>query len=369
VASVSHAPSPKPRVVEIDPTTDERWDRYVVAHEDGLVYHHSGWLRALRREYGQQPVGLAIAGDSGELRGVLPLMATRGLPLLRTGGNTGRRLASLPRTPVAGPLADDPEGLAALVAAAVDRTPSNAQLQLKLLEPRLDGLPRVVGHPWRLTYVLELPDRPENVRFGNSRNHATVKRAVNKAHRAGVRVRAAETVAELRAWYVLYLDTMRHHVVPPRPLRLFMAAWQEMRPQGTMRLLLAERHGELLAGCVMLQLGSTVFYGFNGVRRDALEHRPNDAIHWEAIHAACADGFRRYDFGEVVERHVGLTRFKAKWGTDPRRLHRYYFPAPEEPPETGDAEQGTLSRAATRAWGRLPLRVTATAGDVIYRFL
>jgi hypothetical protein len=355
--------------VEIDPTTDERWDRYVGAHEHGLVYHHSGWLRALRREYGQQPVGLAIADGTGALHGVLPLMATRGLPVLRSGGITGRRLASLPRTPVAGPLADDREGLAQLVAAAAQRTPPGAQLQLKLLEPRLDGLAPVIGHPWRLTYVLDLPHRPEELRFGGSRNHATVKRAVNKAHKAGVRVRPAETAAELRAWYGLYLDTMRHHVVPPRPLRLFMAAWEEMRPQGTMRLLLAERRGELLAGCVMLQLGSTVFYGFNGVRRDALEHRPNDAIHWEAIHSACADGFRRYDFGEVVERHAGLARFKAKWGTEARRLHRYYFPAPEEPPATGDADQGGLARAATRAWGRLPLRATAIGGDVIYRFL
>ena len=129
-----------------------------------------------------------------------------------------------------------------------------------------------------------------------------------------MRVRPADTLAELRAWYRLYLDTMRRHVVPPRPWRLFQSVWDEMRPQGTMRLLLAERRGEVLGGCVMLQLTSTVFYAFNGVRSDALEHRPNDAIHWEAIHTACAEGFLRYDLGEVVERHAGLARFKAKWG-------------------------------------------------------
>jgi predicted N-acyltransferase len=217
--------------------------------------------------------------------------------------------------------------------------------------------------------LLELPRRAEDLRFSSSRNHSAIKRAVNKAHRSGVRVRPAAAFGELRAWYALYLDTMRHHVVPPRPLRMFTTAWDEMRPQGTMRLLLAERHGDLLAGCILLQLGSTVFYGFNGVRRDALDLRPNDAIHWEAIHAACAQGFRRYDFGEVVERHQGLARFKAKWGTDARRLHRYYLPAPDQPPETGDAEGGPLARVAARAWRRLPLRVTALAGDLVYRFL
>ena len=50
-ASVSHAAQASPmsdlRVEEIDPSAGGRWDRYVEQHKDGLVYHHSGWLRAL----------------------------------------------------------------------------------------------------------------------------------------------------------------------------------------------------------------------------------------------------------------------------------------------------------------------------------
>jgi CelD/BcsL family acetyltransferase involved in cellulose biosynthesis len=362
-------PSAALRVEAVDPTAGGRWDRYVDEHDDGLVYHHSGWLRALKREYGQAPVGLTLVDADGDLHGVLPLMATRGLPLRGAGGNGGRRLSSLPRTPVAGPLADDRDGLAALVAAAAERTSSGMQLQLKVLEPQLDGLvPRLVGHPWRLTYVLELPGNPEAVRFGSARGHASIKRAVGKARKHGVRVRSADTPADLRAWYRLYLATMREHLVPARPFRLFQALWEELRPRGSMRLLLAERDGELLAGCVMLQRGSTVFYGFNGVRRSALDLRPNDAIHWTAIHTACAEGFRRYDLGEVVEHDVGLARFKAKWGTQPRRLHRYYLPAPDRAPDTG-GPHGRLERTAARAWRAVPLRATAVAGDLTYRFL
>ncbi len=196
-----------------------------------------------------------------------------------------------------------------------------------------------------------------------------MKRAVAKARKQGVRVRPAETSAELRGWYALYLETMRHHVVPARPFRMFAASLGAPAPAGAMRLLLAERDGEMLAGCVMLQLGSTVFYAFNGVRRSALDHRPNDAIHWEAIHTACAEGFRHYDLGEVVERHAGLARFKAKWGTEARRLHRYYCPAPQHPPPTGDAGGDDREPVAARAWRRMPLRATAAAGDVVNRFL
>jgi hypothetical protein len=353
----------------VDPTLGGDWDRYVARHEHGLVYHHSGWLRALHREYGRRALGLALVDADGVMRGVLPLMATRGLPFARAREVSGRRLASLPRTPVAGPLADTPAGLAALVDAAVKRIPSGSLLQLKVPEPYLDGVhPALVGHPWRLTYVLDLPSAPEDLRFGASRNHAAIKRAVAKARRQGVRVRPAETAAELREWYLLYLETMRHHMVPARPFRLFATLWEEMRPAGTMRLLLAERQGEMLAGCVMLQLGSTVFYGFNGVRRSALDHRPNDAIHWEAIHTACAEGYRHYDLGEVVERHAGLARFKAKWGTEARRLHRYYSPAPQHPPPAGDPDGDDRLSQPARAWRRVPLRATAVAGDVVYRF-
>jgi hypothetical protein len=354
------------RIRAVDPTQCDGWDEYVARHEHGLVYHHSSWLRALQAEYGRAPVGLTALDAAGTIVGLIPLMATRGLPLPGAAAISGRRLSSLPRTPVAGPIADDRPALVSLLTASAERTPPGAQLQLKLGGPRLDGLlPGMAGHPWRTSYVLQLPGRPEDLRFGSSRNHAAVRRAVNKAHRSGVRVRLAGTLAEVRRWYALYLETMRHHLVPPRSWRLFRAAWDEMRPRGTMRLLIAERDGDLLAGCMNFQYGSTAFYGFNGVRRDALDLRPNDAIHWEAIHRACAEGLRAYDFGEVAERHEGLARFKAKWGTEPRRLHRYYLPAPEHPPGRGDGVPGAL----TGAWQRVPLRLTAIAGDVFYRFL
>jgi hypothetical protein len=363
------APIDALRIEEVDPTAGGRWDDYVASHDDGLVYHHSDWLRVLRRENGQTPFGLALLDDAGAVHGVLPLMNTRGLPLPGFAGIAGRRLASLPRTPVAGPIADDRDGLAALVHAAAARTPPGTQLQIKPAHADLYGVAGLVGHPWRLTYVLELPPDPDDLHFGSARNHAKISGAVAKARREGVRVRAGETVADLRAWYALYLETMRHHFVPARPFRLFRAMWEEMRPRGTMRLLLAEHDGGLVAGSVYLELGSTVFHAFAGSQRTSLGARPNEFLHWEAIHTASARGFRWYDFGEVVEEHAGLARFKAKWGSEAQRLHRYYLPPPGSAPNPGDPQYGPTGRALTRAWKRLPLRATALAGDATYRLL
>ncbi|MDQ3854769.1 MAG: GNAT family N-acetyltransferase [Chloroflexota bacterium] len=358
-----------PRVFAIDPQSDPRWEAFLNTRPDGLIYHHPAWLQVLEKAYGHTALGLACEDADGQLQGILPLFHTRGLL-------TGRRLSSLPHTPVAGPLGRDDQATAALVRAALEqvRGERGAQLQLKTPSAGLGGLvDGVLGVPWEATYILELPQRPEELRFGDSRNHTRIKGKVNKAAKQGVRVRPAETERDLRVWYALYVDTMRWHIVPPRPYRFFEVAWQLLRPRGLLRLLLAERHeagqSQLLAGSIFLMFGQTVFYAFNGRRREALSLEPNDAIQWQAIHDACRDGFRRYDFGEVAENNQGLAAFKSKWGALPMRLYRYYYPASREL-ETGALKAGSRARQlANAAWRRLPAKATILLGDWLYRYL
>lgn len=362
------------RVVQVDPQTDHRWESFVTSHEDALIYHHPAWLQTLEREYDRRSVALACVDGEGQIRGILPLMETRGLPFDMGRQMTRRRLSSLPRTPVAGPLALDEQAAAALVRAAVDlvRREPGTHLQLKVGSGSANGsMEGVVGAPWRLTYVLDLPGCPDRLRFGNSRNHSRIRWAVNKASRLGVVVRPAETESELSDWYRLYLDTVRCHAAPPRPYRFFQACWDLLEPRGLMRLLLAERQEGgrkvLLAGSIFLMFGGTVFYAFNGRQRDALSLRPNDAIHWHAIHEMCGRGFRHYDFGEVVEDNQGLIEFKSKWGTEARQLYRYYYPAPRQVRPGG--ESGHLQRLGEGLWRRLPLPITVLLGNQIYSYL
>ena len=360
------------RVSEIEPGSDPRWDEFVTGHPDGHVYQHSAWLRCLAAEYGQTPIALCSEDASGGLTGVLPLVATRGVPLLRRSAIVGARLSSLPRTPLAGPLTVDRDAAVALLEAAVARADAaGARLQLKRAAPDLDGLVTAVGGaPWRVSYALALPSEPAKLRFGNSRNHGRIKWAVNKASKEGVRVRVADDLADVHAWYPLYLKTMREVVVPPRPLRLFEAMWRELSPDGLMRLYVAEQEGNgMIAGSIVLGLARTAFYAFNGRLRSALPLRPNEVLQWEAIHDACRRGFERYDLGEVTEGRAGLAEFKRKWGADEVQLHRYYHPPPEPGTDDEEGEPGLAKRVAMSAWSRLPLGATRFAGDLAYRWL
>ena len=366
--AASGAASEAGRVVETDPFTDSRWESFVAGHPDAILYQHPGWLEVLQSAYGYELVPLAYEEPSGELGGVLPLLRTRGL-------FTGRRLSSLPHTPVAGPLASSDGAMEGLLSAAVDRVRADGRtrLQLKVGEQRLDGLVQgLSGVPGEPSYVLDLPDDPERLRFGNARNHGRIKWAVNKAGRLHVTARRAETEDDLAAWYTLYLETMREHAVPPRPYRFFACAWRTLAPRGHIRLLLAEQtegsSTRLLAGSLFLLFGSTVFYAFTGGARKHLWLRPNDLIQWHAIHDAAVEGFGRFDFGEVGRDDAGLADFKSKWGAVARPLYRYYYPAGGVDGSFAGGRLESLRRPAMTAWRRLPLRVTAVGGAWIYRY-
>ncbi len=362
------------RVVETNPRTDLRWESFVVEHPNGSIYHHPAWLEALEREYGQKGVYFVCEDAAGHVLAILPMLYTRGLPFNLGKPLTGRRLSSLPRTPIAGPLSIDSRATVAVLQEAVQRVSQSpgVQLQIKMQGRELDGL---IGGlacvPWRVSYLLQLPASSEGLfRISKSHSRAAIKRAINKARRLGVRARPAETEAELGAWYRLYLETMRHNAVPPRPYRFFAALWQLLKPRGMMQLLLAEQQmtgqRRIIAGSIFLTFGRTVSYAFNGSRLLDLSSRPNDVIQWQAINEASRRGFQFFDFGEVEQGHDQLARFKSKWGAAPLRLYRYYYPAYPDLLRASLEIGGSSELLRKAIWRRLPLSATAWFGDRIY---
>jgi len=367
-------------VIETDFDKDPRWNSFVKDHPKGLLFHHSLWLRTLKAEFGQPTLSLACVDASGRFQGILPLFYTRGLPLgISHIGvhDTGKRLSSLPRTPVAGPLASNSAATRALLREAVRRVRSqdNLILQLKVAANDMDGLlENVWGTPWRDRYELELPDGATDfVRFGNAKHNHKVTWGVNRARREGITTREAVCEEDLRQWYPLYLETMRRVVVPPRPYRFFVEMWQRLQPRGMMRLMLAEGpetgRTVLLAGSLFLMYGRSTHYAFTGCHNGALALHVNDLLQWEAIQRAYGDGFRLYDFGEVADDCGGLAAFKSKWCATPKRLYRYVYPrTATEPAAKSHTDLGSLS-LMTRCWQRAPLGLTEFLGAQIYSHL
>jgi len=383
------------RIFELDYRTDPRWEAFISSHPDALIYHHPGWLTALESEYGQKCVSLACEDQWGQVCAVLPLFYTKGLPLNFGRIATGRRLSSLPRTPIAGPLALGREETQAILGYAVELANSKPGVRLEIktaIGDLHESLGVLASMPWRPTYVVELPPvvegnvweefwenlrlpRPcvscvgcRRLRFGNARRQHRVNWAVNKGIKLGIEVRDAETEEDLAEWYKLYLLTMRHNAVPPRPYRFFQSLWSSLRPGGKMRLLIAEHREReqkrMVAGSIVLEFGQTAFYAFTGCAPEDFHLYPHDVLQIESIRSACRSGYRWYDFGEVAEDHDSLAQFKTKWGGDPKPLYRYYYPGPIE--QATDVP-GRLASSARTVWRILPPKVTEVLGDWTYR--
>jgi CelD/BcsL family acetyltransferase involved in cellulose biosynthesis len=360
-------------VVEPD-LDDSRLADFVARHPDGTVFHHPAWLRTLSAEYKRGIVMLACENQNNELAGIFPLMKTRGVPMALFGEPAKPRLSSLPRTPLAGPLCNGREATRLLVKAAIEKASvQGVRLQIKTEGPRLDELADVAGAPWRTSFVLPLPEDPKDLRIGSSgarRKH--LRGNVRRAESLGIRVRFASSEDDIRHWHGIYLRTMRRVVIPPRPLRCFIAMWRNMAPPGLMKVLLAERHRggktELLAGSIFLMHGRKVFYAFSACPAENFPLQPNDLIHWEAIHWAANCGYREYDLGEVPSDARQLAAYKSKWGGEERLLYRYYYPRTiVEGPDSGEISR--RQKLFEKVWQWVPLQVTANLGDLIYSYL
>lgn len=347
------------RIIEIDPQTDLRWQAMVssVPAIPDPVYHPT-WLKILAEVFGSRPLHLACEDNAGQVVGILPLF-------YRHGWHRGRNIISI----FTGPLARDDQVRIALVRGAIERTRAEkgARLHLKVMSNAADDLIEEVSIlPAYETYMLALPERPELLRLNSS-----IKRAINKATRSGVQVRQAQNEGDLRAWYRLYVQTMRKLVVLPLPFRYFQVAWRELHSKGLLRLLLAEQleagHRRLLGGILILLYGQTVSFTSAGWQEEEQGLRANDLLHWQAIQDACAEGFGWYDFGDVDLGNEGLARYKGKWGSEAKMVYDYSYPASNNAiHDTHDRSNKPTYRLLHAVWPHLPISAISLVSDCYY---
>ena len=351
-----------------------KWECYVQRHPGAHFFCHPSWVKALEHEYGLK-ASILVCQDADNIRGILPLMPTRGLPLKKKDLITSRRFSALPRTPLGGFLFDDETSRKMLLSAAIGKVSKerNTYLQLKSYSSELnENIPGLTKIEWRPSFCLELPDCPTKIRFGDKKRHHKVKWAVNKAISLGINIREAKSEQELKEWYKLYLETVRWHMVAARPYRFFKFLFENLVPKGIMKLLLAEcsEAGEkrIIAGSVFLSFNDTVFYSFNGRNRTGLMNHANDLIQWEAIHTACKEGFKYYDMGEVSECNATLAQFKSKWGCNSKQIYHYYF-SRKNYYNLGESDISDENNLLRSVWRKLPVKVTQEWGILTNRFL
>ena len=143
---------------------------------------------------------------------------------------------------------------------------------------------------------------------------------VRLAERKGVKVRVAQTVDDVKAWYALLQTTSVRDEFGVHTLEYYERAWEIFSTRQQARLLLAEYDDQLLAGIFVSCYARQGIYLYGASSNEQRNLMPNYLLQWEAIRWAKREGATHYDFWGIPatededEAMAGVYRFKRGWG-------------------------------------------------------
>lgn len=343
------------RVTAVDPTSDDRW-RVLVAERRSDVFHSPAWMRVLRQTYGFDVTAHLLLGHDGN--------ADAGFAFVAVDDLVGRRTVSLPFSDFCDPLVDDLTQWTALTAGlARDRHPLSVKVLFDEWAEQDDALVEQGRSMWHRVATTVEPDAMWR------RLDSGARRAIRKSRAAGVEVRPAESVDDVRTFFDLHLRVRKaKYGLLAQPWRFFEALWEQFLARGEGALLLAEHDGRAVSGVLFLQWKDTLYYKLNASDSNALAVRPNDAVLWQGLQLAHERGLRWLDFGISAHDQEGLIRYKRKYATEESEI-RVLRSSPPARDARADELRALLPRL-TDLFVRddVPDEVTRQAGDLLYRY-
>jgi CelD/BcsL family acetyltransferase involved in cellulose biosynthesis len=350
-------------VFVLDPLTDSRWDALVERHPGASVFHSRGWLEALKRTYGYEPIVLTTTAQG-------PL--ENGLALCRVRTLVSCRLVSLPFSDHCDPLVDRPEDLSQMIAFLRGEVENGRYRSFELRPSSASCVGRPSGPcvgraSWlaeSASYCLHTLDlsRPASEIFAGF-HHSSTQRAIRRAEREGLTYQAGTSEPLLAAFYGLLRLTRRRHGLPPQPLAWFRNLVASVGERLTIHV--ASKDGRPIAGILMLSFKKTMVYKYGG--SDAGRHSLGGMpfLFWRAIEEAKTQGIEELDLGRSDLDQAGLLAFKDHLGATRSTLTYYTWPERR----AGAAHEGPMSRAARRLIAHLPDAALDLTGRLLYKYL
>ncbi len=147
------------------------------------------------------------------------------------------------------------------------------------------------------------------------------RRSIRAAAKAGVVVCRGDR-ADLPAFHALYAETAERDGFTPRAAGYFGRMWDGLHGDDPdrIRLYLGRLGSELAAATLYVRVGDHAWYSYGASSTRLRETRASQAVQWQMMRDALADGATVYDLRGITDTlapddpHVGLLRFKVGTG-------------------------------------------------------
>ncbi len=338
----------------INPLTDQRWDDLLARHALAAAFHQRGWLQALSRTYGYEPLVLTSASDDKPMYD--------GIVFCRVSSwITGTRMVSLPFSDHCEPLLDEPQDLSEFVEWLRAKRDSQKWKYVEL-RPLAQIRDDYSAQPSQSYCFHELDLSPSLAQLFRNLHKDSIQRKIQRAEREQLSYETGRSEVLTNVFYRLMLRTRRRHHLLPQPRAWFKNLVECMGEK--VQIHVAAKNRTPVAAILTLSDGSSVTYkyGCSDERHHSLGAMP--FLFWKLIEGAKASGAEKIDLGRSDLEQESLIAFKDKFGTTKKLLHYYRYPQRSEhrPAPWGE-------HAIRQCFSILPDALSATAGRLVYRHM
>jgi len=328
------------------------WRRVVEESAEANLAHAPEWLPIIQRAYGHDPFYLSAEDDQGG-SAVLPAFVVR-RPFF------GSVVTSMPFLDSGGPCGSSPALSRILIEHLIAEARGIGARSIELrCSKRIDIGIRPAEHKVNMTLPV-----PADVGRLWGQLDKDVRYQIRKAERSGLTIESGGA-EKLTAFYDMFAVRMRDLGSPVHAPGFLAAVVDHFGSRA--RVLLVRKDGMTIGGLIALAFKDRLTVPWASCLKEHFSLCPNMLLYWEALRAACAEGFRRFDFGRS-SRDTGPYRFKCQWGAQEEPLFWYTIPiAASAARSTSDHRGGTAF--LSRTWQHLPLSVTRQVGPRLRGYL
>lgn len=342
-------------VYTLNPLLDSRWADFAERHPRGSIFHTPGWLEALRRTYGYEPIVYTTSAPG------MPLV--NGIVFCRVSSwLTGDRMVSLPFTDHCEPLVEGPEEGKEILG-SLQGALGREKFKYIELRPLSANLLTETGLQKNNSFWFHALDlHPELGELFKKLQKDSIQRKIRRAEREALLYEEGRSDTLLNKFYHLFVQTRRRHRVPPQPINWFRNVVTCLG--GRLKIRVASKAGRPIASIITLRHGNTMVYKYGGSDASAHNMGAMPFLFWNAIQDAKKDGVQKFDFGRSDCDNAGLITFKDRWGS--QRMELTYWRLPGR--SAHGREQWKL-KVAGPIFACMPDLFLAASGRILYRHL
>ena len=343
-------------VYQIDPIRDPRWAGFVQRHPRGSVFHTPGWLDALRRTYGYEPVVYSTSAPQAEL--------TNGLVFCRVCSRlTGNRIVSLPFSDHCEALVDNAEDLDCILHSLERESKSDGwrYIEIRPVSPLVED--RAGFGKDQVFYFHKIDLRPQLSELFRSLPKTQCQQRIRRAERLGLTYEEGISELLLKKFYGLLLKTRRRQHLPPQPIEWFRNLVYCLGEK--LKIRVVSKDGVPIASLLTLAHKESIVDKYGCSDETFHNHGGITVLFWKTIQEAKELGLSEFDLGRSDRDAHGLISFKEGWHATRSTLTYYRCP----PCPSEGLSEGWKIRMAKRVFARLPDPVLTRAGKLLYRHI